>query len=213
MARRAQILGAAFSEFAANGYAGTRLDDVARRANVAKGTVFLHFPDKKALFRAVVRNLIQPVRHELDANPQEFSGGNEAALRDLLSRIYVQVVESKKARALIRLLIAESEKFPELAQIYHQEIIAPGASAIAFIVERGVASGEFRATDVRRFPQILVAPAILAVVWILLFGKRHALDLNSYREAHLDFVMRGLYGAISAKSSSEEEFMPSRGAS
>lgn len=192
--RHAQILDAAFEVFAANGYEAARMDDVAKRANIAKGTIFLHFRDKKALFRAVLCRLIHPLPAVGKAQPQEPSGKSQGTLRDLLSRLYVDVVGNKKARALLRLLIAEGEKFPDLPQIYFQQIIAPGASAIGVVVDKGVASGEFRATDAQRFPQILVAPAILAVVWILLFGGRHGLDLEAYREAHLDFVMRGLCG-------------------
>lgn len=193
--RHAQILDAAFEVFAANGYEAARMDDVAKRANIGKGTIFLHFRDKKALFRAVLCRLIHPVQADAEALPLEFSGGSQVALRDLLSRLYVEIVENKKARALLRLLIAEGERFPELSEIYYREIIMPGASAIGLVVEKGIASGEFSATKVKGFPQILAAPAILAVVWTLLLGKRHALDLEAYREAHLDFVLRALCGA------------------
>jgi len=188
--RQAQILAAAFKEFAAKGYAGARLDNVAKRAQVAKGTIFLHFRDKKSLFRAVLRSLIHAVRADVETGGGECRG--EAQMRELLSRIYAEVVENEKARALLRLLIAEGEHFPELAQIYYQEIIAPGASAIELVVEDGIDAGVFESTVARGFPQILVAPAILAVVWVLLFGRRHLLDIDAYREAHLDFVARGL---------------------
>lgn len=191
--RQAQILNAAFREFAVNGYAAARLDDVARRAKIAKGTIFLHFRDKKTLFRAVLCDSIQPIRSSMAARPLERVGGSEAALRSLLSHLYSQIVANKKARALLRLLIAESEKFPELARIYYQEIIAPGASTIAMVVEAGITSGEFQAAHARRFPQIVVAPAILAAFWILLLGNSHELDLAGYQEAHLDFVMRALH--------------------
>lgn len=189
--REAQILAAAFKEFAANGYAAARLDDVARRARIAKGTIFLHFRDKKALFRAVLCSLIRPLRPGSEDEQQSSQRTSESLLRELLAHMYSQVVENKKARSLIRLLIAESEKFPELAEIYYQEIIAPGASAIGLLVEKGIASGEFRPSDVHRFPQILVAPGVLAVMWMLLLGESR-LDLEGYRAAHLDFVMRGL---------------------
>ncbi|HXX46199.1 MAG TPA: TetR/AcrR family transcriptional regulator [Candidatus Acidoferrales bacterium] len=199
--RHAQILDAAFEVFAANGYAAARMDDVAKRANIGKGTIFLHFRDKKALFRAVLCRLIHPVQADAEAQVQEFAGGSQTALRDLLSRLYVEIVENKKARALLRLLIAEGERFPELSEIYYREIIVPGASAIGLVVEKGIASGEFSATKVTGFPQILAAPAILAVVWSLLLGKRHGLDLEAYREAHLEFVQRGLCGAVRANAS------------
>jgi AcrR family transcriptional regulator len=190
--RQAQILGAAFQEFAANGYTGARLDDVARRAKIAKGTIFLHFRDKKALFRAVLRNSIQRLPASSTAFPAEPSLQCQTVLRRLLAQLYSAIVGNRKARLLLRLLIAESEKFPELAEIYYQEIIAPGASAIQSAIQAGVESGEFRSAAAGTFPQIVAAPAILAAIWLLLLGNRHELDLSAYRDAHLDFVMASL---------------------
>ncbi|MGA3295198.1 MAG: TetR/AcrR family transcriptional regulator [Candidatus Acidiferrales bacterium] len=205
--RREQILAAAFEEFAINGYAATRLDDVARRAKIAKGTIFLHFDNKRVLFRAVLRGFIQPVFSGFQAFLQGFSGTAEVLLRDLLSRQYVEVVRNKRARALLRLLIAESGKFPELAQMYRREIIDPGTSALGLVIDRGVASGEFQATGIHNFPQILVAPTVLAVVWILVLGERHGLDFDAYREAHLDLVLRGLRSVDSTNAPKDTEFL------
>lgn len=190
--RRQQILKAAFEEFAINGYAATRLDDVAKRAEIAKGTIFLHFGNKRVLFRAVLRSCIRPVSSSFKDSLQSFSGTAEALLRNLLCRQYAEVVGDKKARALLRLLIAECGKFPELAEIYYREIIDPGRSAFRLVIERGIATGEFHATEIRNFPQILAAPTVLAVVWSLLLGKTHGLNFDAYQKAHVDFVLRGL---------------------
>ena len=195
--RREQILAAALEEFAINGYAATCLDDVAKRAKIAKGTIFLHFSSKRVLFRAVLRSFIEPVFSGFQAFVQDFSGKAEVLLRDLLSRQYVEIVGNRKARALLRLLIAESGKFPELAEMYYREIIDPGTVALGLVVDRGIASGEFQAAGVRNFPQILAAPTVLAVVWTLVLGEHHGLDFDAYREAHLDFVLRGLRGVNS----------------
>ena len=175
--------------------AATRLDDVAKRAEIAKGTIFLHFGNKRVLFRAVLRGCIQPVFGGFQEFIQRFSGTAEALLRDLLSRQYAEVVSNKRATALLRLLIAESGKFPELAQMYYREIIDPGRSAFGLVIERGIASGEFQATEIRNFPQILAAPTVLAVVWGLVLGESHGLNFDAYRKAHLDFVLRGLRSA------------------
>jgi AcrR family transcriptional regulator len=193
--RREQILAAAFEEFAVNGYAGACLDDVARRAQIAKGTIFLHFRSKRVLFRAVLRGFIRPVFSGFHGLLHEFSGTSDVLLRDLLSRQYVDVVGNCKARALLRLVIAEGGKFPELAQTYYREIVAPGTSALGLVIDRGIASGEFQPGIIRNFPQILAAPVVLAIVWTLVLGERHGLDFDAYREAHLDFVLRGLRGA------------------
>jgi AcrR family transcriptional regulator len=187
--RREEILAAAFAEFAAHGYAATRMDDVAQRAAIAKGTIYLHFPDKERLFRAVVRSLI---KKRVVAFAGAFRGPAPALFREMLSQMYAQVVRSETARGIVRLLIAESGKFPRLSDIYHQEVIGPGLRALRQMLKRGIASGEFRRAKALQFPQLLIAPGVLAIVWTLIFGKRHRLDLDAYMKAHLDFVLGSL---------------------
>jgi AcrR family transcriptional regulator len=190
--RHQEILAAAFEEFAANGYAATRLEDVARRGGIAKGTIYLYFKDKQGLFRAVVRSLIHPALGTLATLVGSSSDSAEELLRKLLSGHYALVVRNKNARAILRLLIAESGKFPQLSDIFHREIIAPGVTALRRILEKGVASGEFRKAKIKDFPQILVAPGVLATFWILIHGERHRLDLNAYISAHMEFVLSAL---------------------
>ena len=187
--RQEEILAAAFEVFAAHGYEAARIDDVARQAGIAKGTIYLYFRDKKRLFRAVVRSLVQK---KFDAIAGSFQGTGEQLLRELLSRMYSQVVRNEKVRSILRLLIAESSRFPELAEIYHREIIAPGMKAVRQALLRGVAAGEFRKTSAVEFPQLLAAPGVLAIVWRLLHGERHRLDLDAYSRAHLEFVLDSL---------------------
>jgi AcrR family transcriptional regulator len=187
--RNEQILAAAFDVFAAHGYAETRLDEVARRAGVAKGTIYLYFKDKEQLFRAVVQSLVQK---RFDAIAGTFKGTAEQLLRELLSRIYSQVVRNEKVRSIVRLLIAESGRFPQLTEIYHREIIAPAMKAVGQVLMRGIASGEFRKTAAVKFPQLLAAPGALAIMWRLLHGERHRLDLDAYSKAHLEFVLDSL---------------------
>jgi AcrR family transcriptional regulator len=206
--RREQILAAAFDEFAINGYAATRLDDVARRAQIAKGTVFLHFKNKKLLFHSVVRNMIHPVLGDFDALVAGFPGSAEQLLRELLSRPYREVVKNEKARGIIRLLIAEARNFPRLSDIYHREVIQPGMTALRLILEKGIAAGEFRRTATVDFPQFLVAPMVLAVVWVLLHGERHPLDLDSYMAAHLEFALSGLRHAGAGRDSDKAGALP-----
>jgi hypothetical protein len=113
-------------------------------------------------------------------------------LRELLSRMYGQVVRNEKVRSIVRLLIAESGRFPQLAEIYHREIIAPGMRAVRRALMHGITSGEFRKTAAVEFPQLLAAPGVLAIVWRLLHGERHRLDLDAYSKAHLEFVLDSL---------------------
>ncbi len=187
--RHEEILAAAFKVFAAHGYEAARIDDVARQAGIAKGTIYLYFPDKERLFRAMVRSLVQ---RRFDAIAGSFQGTAEQLLRELLSRMYSQVVRNEKVRSILRLLIAEGGRFPQLTEIYHREIIAPGMKAVRQGLLQGIASGEFRKTAAVEFPQLLVAPGILAIVWRLLHGERHRLDLEAYRKAHLEFLLDSL---------------------
>lgn len=187
--RQEEILAAAFEVFAAYGYEAARIDKVARQAGIAKGTIYLYFRHKEQLFRAVVRSLVQK---RFDAIAGSFEGAGEQLLRELLSRMYSQVVRNEKVRSIVRLLIAESGRFPQLAEIYHREIIAPGMKAVRQALMRGIASGEFRKTAAVEFPQLLAAPGVLAIVWRLLHGERHRLDLEAYSKAHLEFLLGSL---------------------
>ena len=190
--RQEEILAAAFEEFATKGYAEARLDDVAKRAGIAKGTIYLYFKNKEMLFRAVLRGLIHHVFEELEPFIRAFQGSAEELVRSVLSRQYAEVVKNRKARSMLRLLIAESHKFPQLSDAYLREIIGPGVTAMRALVEKGVASGEFRETKIAEFPQVLVGPAVLAVVWTLILGERQRLDLDAYMEAHLELLLYGL---------------------
>ncbi len=187
--RQEEILAAAFEVFAAHGFEAARIDEVARQAGIAKGTIYLYFRDKEQLFRAVVRSLLQ---RRFDVIAGSFQGTAEQLLRELLSRMYSQVVGNEKVRSIVRLLIAEGGRFPQLTEIYHREIIAPGMKAVRQALLRGIASGEFRKTSAVEFPQLLAAPGVLAIVWRLLHGERHRLNLDAYSKAHLEFVLESL---------------------
>ena len=187
--RYEQILAAAFEVFAAHGYEATRIDEVARRARIAKGTIYLYFRDKEHLFRAMVRSLLT---RRFDAVAGSFQGTAEQLLRELQSRMYSQVVKNEKVRSIVRLLIAEGGRFPQLVEIYHREIIAPGMKAVRQALQQGIASGEFRQTAAVEFPQLLAAPGVLAIVWRLLHGERHRLDLDAYSKAHAEFALSSL---------------------
>jgi AcrR family transcriptional regulator len=193
--REGQILAAAFEEIAAHGYAAARLDNVAKRADVAKGTIYLYFPSKSHLFQAVVRSLIRPIPDDFEVFVKSSSAPACQLLEDLISRLYVEVVANRKARAIVRLLIAESDRFPQLSDAYNREVIQPGVRAIRLILEKGIASGEFRETTVGAFPQILAAPAVLAIVWIL--GARAGMDMEAYQTAHVELILSALQNAES----------------
>ncbi len=187
--RQDAILAAAFEVFSRHGYEAARIDDVARRAQIAKGTIYLYFRNKEQLFRAVVRGLPQK---RFGAIARNFRGTGEQLVRELLLRMYSELVRNEKIDSIARLLIAEGARFPQLVEIYHREIIAPGIKAMRQALMHGIAAGEFRQSAAVEFPQLVAAPAILAIMWRVLHGRRHRLDLNAYSNAHLEFLFDSL---------------------
>jgi AcrR family transcriptional regulator len=190
--RRAAILAAALEEFAARGFAATRLDDVARRAGVAKGTIYLHFRDKESLFQELVRAMLSPLVGTIEA----------AALRDLPIRavvemivdLFVNEIYGTRRKDVIRLIIAEGSRFPKLAEVYYREVIARVLPVMRARLTLAVERGELPHDALARFPQLLVAPALVAIMWNALFGRLAPLDVRELMRAHLDV----LFGAGSA---------------
>jgi AcrR family transcriptional regulator len=190
--RRAAILAAALEEFAARGFAATRLDDVARRAGVAKGTIYLHFRDKESLFQELVRAMLSPLVGTIEV----------AALRDLPIRavvemivdLFVNEIYGTRRKDVIRLIIAEGSRFPRLAEVYYREVIARVLPVMRARLTLAVERGELPHDALARFPQLLVAPALVAIMWNALFGRLAPLDVRELMRAHLDV----LFGAGSA---------------
>lgn len=190
--RESEILEAAFEEFAARGYAATRLEDVARRAGVAKGLPNFYFETKEALFKTVLRRLVLPDWTAIEAQFEPSDRASLDLLHGLIAGVYERMVENSRARQLLRLLIAEGPRFPELTEFYHAELIERAVGLLRRLLTRGVERGEIRAGAINDYPQAIMAPALMAVLWQLLFADRHPLDLARFFEAHLDLVLNGL---------------------
>jgi AcrR family transcriptional regulator len=184
--RRAAIIAAGLDEFTARGFAATRLDDVAKRAGVAKGTIYLHFKDKEALFQELVRTALVPLIGNLAAAPA--AGGS---VRDILERFaetFVREIAETKRGDIIRLIVAEGARFPSLADFYFREVVSRGLAAMRKLIESGIARGEIRHERLADFPQIVVAPAMIAVMWQGLFGRHAPLDAVAMLKVHLDLI-------------------------
>lgn len=191
-ARPGELIQAALAEFTERGFAGTTVERVATRAGAAKGTVYRYFETKDALFEAVVREVASPAFAGVKARIDGWEGSNADLLRHVLQGIYAELVERPERRAVVRVLIAEGERFPQLVRFYHREVIAGAADALGGILRRGVAAGEFRDGPASREPRLIVAPAMLAVIWRLTFEQVAPLDLEAYAAAHLDLILDGL---------------------
>lgn len=196
-ARPAELVEAALEMFTERGFVGTRLEDVATRAGVSKGTLYLYFTSKEDLFKAVVRQgLVSPLaqaRGLVDA----FEGPTVELLR-LVARGWWEKVGSTRNGGIPKLMIAEAANFPEIARFYLEEVVLPGHATMMRIIERGIARGEFRAIDPAQAAQLLFAPFIMISAWRHGFGHalRHDLpalvDPPALIETHIDLLVRGL---------------------
>lgn len=186
--RRAAIIAAGLDEFTAKGFAATRLDDVAKRAGVAKGTIYLHFKDKEALFQELVRTALGPLIVRI-ANPQIGVGGGSArAAMEGLAETFARDVIGTKRADIVRMIISEGTRFPQLAEFYYREVVAHGVVGMRKLIEYGIARGEIRNPGLAEFPQLLVGPMIVTVIWQGLFGKQAPLDVAAMLRVHLDLI-------------------------
>ena len=184
--RRQAIIDAALDEFIARGFAATRLDDVAKRAGVAKGTIYLHFKDKEALFQELIRTALVPLIDRLASPPA--AGGSVRAALESFAETFAQEVVTTRRGDIVRLIIAEGPRFPSVADFYYREVVARGMAGMRALIELGIARGEIRQEGLTRFPQIVVAPAIVAVIWQGLFGRHAPLDATEMFRVHLDLI-------------------------
>ena len=186
-ARRSAILAAALDEFAARGFAATRLDDVARRAGVAKGTIYLHFADKEALFEELIRREIGPIIAAL-----EQASHADVPLRqvtDQLIEVFVRGIFETRRKDVIRLVITEGPRFPKLAEFYYREVIARVLGIVRGLLRRAFQRGELKNDVLIRFPQLLAAPGIIAIIWSGLFDRFEPLDVRAMMRAHFDTLL------------------------
>jgi AcrR family transcriptional regulator len=184
--RRSAIVAAGLAEFSARGFAATRLDDVAKRAGVAKGTIYLHFTDKEALFQELIRTALVPLVVRLNALPQP--GVSVRTMLETFAETFVREVVQTNRADILRLIMAEGARFPSLAEFHYREVVQRGLAGMRKLIELGVARGEIRHAALAEFPQLVVAPALLAVVWQGLFGKHAPLDALAMLRVHIDLL-------------------------
>jgi AcrR family transcriptional regulator len=187
--RREAILAAALDEFSARGFAAARLDDVARRAGVAKGTIYLYFRDKEALFQDLVRSVISPLIARFETTVEIDLPARVIAER--VVDLFVREVYGTRRKDVIRLIITEGPRFPKLAEFYYREVIARVIAAVRALLRRAVERDEIAADALARFPQLLVAPGLMAIIWSSLFDRFEPLDVEALMRTHLDLLFGG----------------------
>lgn len=184
--RRDAILAAALEEFSARGFEATRLDDVAARAKIAKGTIYLYFRDKETLFQELIRAMLTPLVGTIEA-----LGAVDvplAMLADRLIDVFVREVYETRRKDVIRLMITEGRRFPKIAEFYYREVLSHIMAAVRGIIRRAAARGEVPEALIE-FPQILVAPGLVAIIWSGLFERFEPLDVRAMMKTHVALIL------------------------
>jgi AcrR family transcriptional regulator len=195
-ARPAEILSAALAVFVERGFAGTKLDQVAERAGVSKGTLYLYFDSKAALFKATIRATVLPNIAQAEAAAQSFPGPSAALLTMILGRMATVLTETDLG-AILKLVIGEAGNFPEIARFYYAEIVSRGLKLFGGILQRGIERGEFRPLDVEDTVRLIMAPMLLSAVWRHTFDPTVGthLDVKKFIGNHLETLLRGIAAA------------------
>lgn len=186
-ARKEAILAAALEEFSTSGFAAARLEDVAKRAGVAKGTIYLYFADKEALFQDLAREMLQP----LVAHVENFATIDLPfpALADSMIEVMTHELLGTRRQDIIRLILTEGPRFPALAEFYYREVLSKIFAAIGQVLQRAVDRGELRHKALIEFPQLLAAPMLVAIMWNSVFGAISPLDAKAMLKAHVDILL------------------------
>ena len=186
-----EILAAALEEFFHQGFAATRLDAIAERAGIGKGTIYLYFDSKEALFEEAMRSVVRPIFEQAERFAADRQGSAADMLAGMITTFYRQIVDTDRRR-ILRLLIAEGPRFPRLIVFYHREVIQRGMAGVRGILGYGVARGEFRADLPLDYPQVVIGPALAGAIWKMLFDEHEPLDLDGLCKAHIDVLLNGL---------------------
>jgi AcrR family transcriptional regulator len=192
-ARPSELTAAALELFVEKGFAATRLEDVAARAGVSKGTLYLYFDSKEELFKAVIQSSVLPVLAEGEQIFENFSGTASELLRELVNGWW-RLFGSTPLSGIPKLMISEAGNFPAIAQYYHDNVIVRGKRLFTRALERGIASGEFRPIDVEYACQVLLGPLVLKVLWRHSFALCVPKDLDPerYLATCIDIVLDGV---------------------
>lgn len=188
--RPAEITAAAFETFAEKGYANTRVEEVAQRAGISKGLLYLYFKTKEELFKAVVRNVVLPRIDALFATIDDEDLEPEAFIRGPL-RDFMRRLPGSPLAIVVKLMLTEGSRHPDLVEFYWENVASRGLAAIRSLIQRGVERGEFRETSLAEYPHLVISPVIMAIVFGLLF-REQPLDSDGLVDTHLDILLEHL---------------------
>lgn len=191
--RPQEITDAALAAFAEKGYSATRVDDVAKRAGVSKGLLYLYFKTKEELFKAVVRSFVVPRIDALTKIIESSELSSEEFLRGPFLD-FGKKIPGSPISVVVRLMIADGHKHPDLVQFYWDNVVSRGLGALNELLQRGVQRGEFRKSAVTEQPHLFIMPVVFSVIFNLLFEKQ-SIDTNRLIETQIDLLITHLKGA------------------
>lgn len=202
-ARPAELTAAALELFVEKGFAATRLDEIAARAGVSKGTLYLYFESKEELFKAVIREGLLPLLAEGEELVASMSGPASALFKAIVMRWWEMVGEGPIG-GIPKLIFAEARNFPEIARFYAEEVIERGKRLLVVVLQRGIDSGEFRRFNPDDLVHIVFSPLMMRVIW------KHSLDccgvhtvpVDVYLREYLELTLRGLRSDVPARQGS-----------
>ncbi len=200
-ARPGEIVQAALEVFAERGFAGARLDEIAAKAGISKGALYLYFETKDDIFRAVVREAVAPNLDRVEAVLTQAT----LPFPDLLRMVFAQVVQligTSRLGAVAKLVIGESRNFPELARVWHDEVVSRALSLMSGAIARAQARGEVAPGDPRLYAFSIVGPILMGVIWKETFVPvgAPAMNLEALVRQHADTVLLGLTPRTEAKA-------------
>jgi AcrR family transcriptional regulator len=192
-ARPAEILDAALKVFAHKGFAAARMEDIAKEAGVTKGTIYLYFENKEAVFKQLVREAVGTTITNVTADVATYEGSARFLLRMVLTTMATVLLDSEKV-VLPKIVIAESANFPWLAEFYRFEVIERGLGLMTALIQRGIDRGEFRPLPAEHVARVFVAPGLLSAIWRVTFSHLdpEPYDFKALIATHLDIFFRGL---------------------
>jgi AcrR family transcriptional regulator len=191
-ARPGELLAAALDVFVDHGFAATKLDDVAKRAGVSKGTLYLYFKNKEDLFKEVVRNTIVPNIEVAEKLVADFQGDTADLFKEMIVNWHKQISGLKMA-GICKLMFAEASNFPELSQFYYTEVIQRNELMMIRLLQRGMERGEFRQLDLTVMPKIICAPMVMLMLWSTSFGATGPqIPTDNYISAYVESTLSGL---------------------
>ena len=191
-ARPEEILDSALQLFTEKGFSATRMIDVARVAGISKGTLYLYFDNKEAIFHEVVKQRISPQLDQVEAMLGGFEGSQADLLKQLINAWWLGIACTSLS-AIPKIIVSESGNFPELAEFFTRNVVTRSRKLFTQVIQQGMNSGEFRLYDAQTVARLVVAPLVQATIWMHSLKPYDDTDgTQNYLQLHTEFILNSL---------------------